>query len=207
MADNYRSPSFGYFVLRVGSIVLAVVLFGFVVWGIFQIDGSSFLAGLIRILSIIFVIAVIGSVLWFGLRMLLNMGMTIGRILSIALGLLVVGFIIWGIFKIADSSDFDDELATEVETVQSEEAAADPNPEPRSSDSQNQSNAASNSNSNAAEGSVTTPAQSQQIANTGGEDLPNTGPNPAVMGALSAGILFIIMQAYVSSKRQLFEVK
>ena len=222
MSNNYKSQSFGYYLVRVGSVVLGLLFLFLIIWGIFQLDSSSFLSGLVRLILIVFVLLVVGTGVMFGVRLLsANENISFRRILSIGAGLLVFGFIVWGIFRLASSSDEQTEVAdtatsstveqpaSEQQGGQEDSSAARNGSDQQSSQSSGSSQSQNSSRSSAANSNnnvtPSTGAQAtQQSASS--EDLPNTGVEPEVLSAISVGVLSLALSGYIASKKALFLV-
>jgi hypothetical protein len=213
MQEGNNKPSFGAYIFRVLLIILAVFLLGFIIWGVIELVGNA--GGWSSVVGVVVSIVVIGLA-FFAIRMLLSflssnsISLSIGRILGFLIGLILIGFLVWGVYRLADTSD-----SAEVVKVTDEENstitldAPEQTPEPQS-DSGNSSpesapDAQSGSEPEASQDAPTTPAPTEESTpNTGpAQDLPETGIETSLLSILSLGLLAYTTKSLLISRKQL----
>jgi hypothetical protein len=213
MQEGNNKPSFGAYIFRVLLIILAVFLLGFIIWGVIELVGNA--GGWSSVVGVVVSIVVIGLA-FFAIRMLLSflssnsISLSWGRVLGFIAGLILIGFLVWGVYRLADTSD-----SSEVVKVSDEENstitldAPEQTPEPQS-DSGNTSpesapDAQSGSEPEASQDAPTTPAPTEESTpNTGpAQDLPETGIETSLLSILSLGLLAYTTKSLLISRKQL----
>jgi len=212
MQEDHNKPSFGIFLIRVLFIALALFLFGFIVWGIFQLANSS--DAWMNVVRVILVFVVLGLIA-LGIRFFLGfirsnaISLNFGRILGLIAGIVLISLLVWGVFRLADTSNdaevvkVDDEANSTItlDAPDSESAAGNDGSPPAADDEPTERSPAPSTPP-----PTPTPSTTGSTTPTTGpsaETLPNTGIESAILPALSLGILAYAAKSYRTSRKQL----
>jgi hypothetical protein len=212
MQEGRNRSTFGTFIVRVALITLAFFLLGFIIWGVVKlIQDYESVSDAAKWIGIILLVGLIALGVGLLVRFIRSnqVSLNFKRIAGIFVGLLLVGFIGWGVYRLADTNDYaevattpDSENATITIDSPSSEAESEANGNDQAGNDQP---AEGSSPEQASPDDQPSPNPSQQIAGTGPTDqpLPNTGPASNLASAIALGLTAYLAKLYIRTRKQL----